>query len=165
MDKVDVSNLITTEVINLKALMSSFHNANGNDSETKAINTLFAIYGFSGAPTLSQIKTLSDKSKVDLLFQVASISKKALGLEEIVSNLISIDPGEGAFDTLEDVESWINENAPGLIGIQVLKYITAMKKMRQALEPFVSDDLLKTLCDAIVVFNEINTAQKKKPGA
>ena len=154
----NTSNAITTATGRLQDLLTSFNNEYGEDGSARGLKAIFDKYGLSNPPTTGEYNAMSVKSKVDCLFELRVIEDRALAIEAVHDELVSIDPGTGAFGDLATVKAWALANM-GLAGAEAGKDCDVLTTVRATLAPFISTPMLEAHSDAITAFRDENTVQ------
>ena len=153
----NTSNAITTATKKIQALLTSFNNEFGEDGSTRGLKVLYDKYSLSNPPTTAEYNTMGVKAKVDYIFELRSIEDRALVIEDVYDELVTINPGSGAFGSLANVKIWAITNM-GDVGIEASKDCDVLAIIRATLSPFITTVMLETQSDIITAFrNEVTT--------
>jgi len=157
----DTSNAITDATGKLHQLLSSFNTEFGEDGSARGLKVLYDSYGLSNPPESVEIDNMSTNDKANYFFELWTVIDRALKLEAIHEELINIDPGTGAFNSLVSVKTWATDgnNNMGLSGIEAGMDWDVLTAVRIELGVFIATSTLKALSDAITAFRNTTTTQ------
>jgi len=172
MDIEATSNAITTATQKLKTILTSFDTEfgeNGDPDKAQKLRKFYDKYGLSNPPKTPEYTAMGKKAKSDYFLELLPIIIRVIRIEAIHDELVSINPGPGAFGSLANLKIWVLANM-GLngeltpLGISINKDCDVLAATRAALETLIADGTLKTLSDTITEFRDENTAQVRNLG-
>ena len=147
----------------MQALLTSFNNEYGEDGSARRLKALYDRYNLDNPPKLAQYNNMLLLEKVIYYPELKDIEDRALAVEALYEELITINPGSGEFGTLTAVKTWAINNI-GLAGVEVEKDCNVLAAIRVTLIPFVQGAMLLAHSDAITAFRDKVTEQISELG-
>jgi len=133
---------ILTAKNNMVAQITSFNNTIGPDSpDGNLLGKLYDAYNLSNPPTQQEFNTMNTRDKIAYRKSERAFEMLAVNMNDIHEVLVAIDPGGGAFVTIDAVKTWATNNM-GDVGADVATTLTAWTAIRLKLAPLVSADML-----------------------
>ena len=136
----------------------------GSPEKAQKIRKLFEKYGLSNPPKTVEYSTMDENAKPDFFLELLPIVFRALSIEAVYKELVSINPGNGAFGSLANVKIWVLANIGvngelTLLGKAINEDCDVLFAVRKKLGTFIADGTLKTLSDTITAFRDEVTIQ------
>ena len=161
------STAITTATQKLQDILTSFDtefSEQGDPDKAQKLRKFYEKYNLSNPPKMPEYTAMGKKAKADYFLELLPIIIRALRIEAVHEELVSIDPGPGAFGSLANLKIWVLANM-GLngeltpLGIAINKDCDVLTAVRKKLETFIDDDTLIILSGTITAFRDENTIQ------